>query len=172
MNLDPADRRRFLLAAVVSVVALPALLIANQEDGAARPNVATAGVEIDGRAPTSETPTTSLAVPSDDDDPVYLDGPASERAPAIAEIAVPARDEAVVLSSASYSSAMWPGGCSVKGLGGGTSVTVVNLDNNRSITCVAEFAPADQVADLIVHTSSFTELADLTDAPVPVEIRQ
>jgi hypothetical protein len=167
--MDPADRRRFLLAALVSVVALPALLLAGREDGSAGPNVATAGVEID--AGGASVPATSVDPPADDD-PVYLDGPASENAPSIAEIAVPAPREAVVLQTATYSSGMWPGGCRTKGVGGGVRVTVVNLDNNRSISCIAEFAPAEQQADLILPTSSFRQLADLTDAPIPVEIRQ
>jgi hypothetical protein len=172
VNLDPADRRRLLLAAVVSLVALPALLIAGREDGSAGPNVATAGVEIDGGGRATDAPVTTLESPADQEDPVYLDGPASDLAPVIAEIAVPASRDSVVLRTATYSSAMWPGGCRAKGVGGGARVTVVNLDNNRTITCIAEFAPADQQADLILHTSQFRQLADLTDAPIPVELRQ
>jgi hypothetical protein len=169
--MDPADRRRFLLATLVSVVALPALLLAGREDGSAGPNVATAGVEIDaGAAEGASVPATSVDPPADD--PVYLDGPASANAPSIAEIAVPAPREAVVLQTATYSSGMWAGGCRAKGVGGGVRVTVVNLDNNRSISCLAEFAPPEQQADLILPTSSFRQLADLTDAPIPVEIRQ
>lgn len=173
MALDDTDRRRFLLAAVVTVIALPALWWANRSDESARPNVATAGVEI-GDADGGNADQTSPvdAEPVGDRAPVYLDGPAAEALPAVADIAVPATGQLVVRQSATYSSALAPGRCLAKGASNGERVRVVNLENNRSVTCVVTFAPAEQRDDLIMSRVAFLELADLTDAPIPVEIRQ
>ncbi|MGA1755223.1 MAG: hypothetical protein ACO4BV_07040, partial [Ilumatobacteraceae bacterium] len=54
----------------------------------------------------------------------------------------------------------------------GAKVTVTNLNNARSIVC-------DNVSieslgggnTIIIHTDIFLDLADLVDAPIPVEIQ-
>ena len=60
----------------------------------------------------------------------------------------------------------------IPGISSGRQVVVVNLDNNRSVTCTAILAPASAAAQLVMASELFAELADLTDAPIPVEIRQ
>ncbi len=60
----------------------------------------------------------------------------------------------------------------IPGIGSGQQVTVVNLDNNRSVTCTAILAPSSAADQLVMASELFAELADLTDAPIPVEIRQ
>ena len=54
----------------------------------------------------------------------------------------------------------------------GSRITVVNLDNNRSMTCTTVLAPGDAVGELVMSTSTFAGIADLTDAPISVEIRR
>ena len=54
----------------------------------------------------------------------------------------------------------------------GSEVTVVNLDNNRSVRCITALAGAGDIDQLVLHTSAFSEIADVTDAPIPVEIRR
>lgn len=182
MALDDTDRRRFLIAAIVSLLALPALWWANRDDGSAGPNVATAGVEIAadsdpsttadqvettiGRSnlPTADTTTGSA--------PVFLDGPVPN-AVGVSEIAVPAGSpESSMLTNASYRSSIADSEtCLSKSMTPGREVTVINLDNNRMTTCRIGLAPATQVEDLVMHTDLFVVLADLTDAPIPVEIR-
>ncbi|NND74981.1 MAG: hypothetical protein HKN44_08245 [Ilumatobacter sp.] len=185
MALDDTDRRRFFLAAIVSLLALPALWWANRDDGSAGPNVATAGVEIAGDTASTASP----ASPADTDttigesrlppvqtvrgsDPVFLDGPAPN-AVGVSEIAVPATSatEAVMAQATYRSSVVDAATCLTKTLQPGRTVTIVNLDNNREATCQLRLGPATQVDDLVVHTDLFIELADLTDAPIPVEIR-
>ena len=54
----------------------------------------------------------------------------------------------------------------------GRTVTIVNLDNGRSITCITEPLPEQPSGvTAVLSTEAFLELADLTDAPIPVEIR-
>ena len=55
----------------------------------------------------------------------------------------------------------------------GELIEVVNVDNGRSVECwsgpqLDEDAPADQ---LVLSPTGFLAIADLTDAPVPIEIR-
>jgi hypothetical protein len=104
---------------------------------------------------------------------VFLDGPSTGNGGA-ADIAVPAAPlSEPVAGSATYSNSIWnTDKCIVKGITTGTRITVVNLDNNRSIECVATFAPAEQLTDLVMDTRAYLKLADVTDAPIPVEIRQ
>ena len=60
--------------------------------------------------------------------------------------------------------------CLVREVDPGLTVTVKNLDNGRSVTCVTARSSSEQVADVILHTDSFTRLADPTEAPIAVEL--
>ena len=53
------------------------------------------------------------------------------------------------------------------------SITVVNLNNGHSVTCIATpRVLRPPTTGLIMHTDTFAQIADLTDAPIPVEISQ
>ena len=60
--------------------------------------------------------------------------------------------------------------CQVKDAPFGSRVTVTNLDNSRSMTCTASVSPAGILDSVVVHVDAFLSIADLADAPVPVEI--
>ncbi|HYN34463.1 MAG TPA: hypothetical protein VES40_17695 [Ilumatobacteraceae bacterium] len=165
MALTPPDRRRILLASALTLVAMPALWWANQPGA---PNVATAGIVVVDRSPTAPTAGTG------DVAPVFLDGPAGQVGAGLAEIAVPEPPAiASITTTATFRSTLGsPTACMVPGIGGGQQVTVVNLDNNRSVTCTAILAPSTAANQLVMASELFAELADPTDAPIPVEIRQ
>jgi hypothetical protein len=171
MYVDYPERRRLLLAAVLTLVALPALWLMSRDDGSGAPNVATAGIAVaagggtEGTDPGSSGSDTTLG----DAAPVFLGGPKVE-ASGIAEIAVPPKPRQEVRDAkATYRSTLTPGTCLVPFVATGTTLTIVNLDNNHSTTCVAIYSPASEVQDVVLQTSTFLELADLTDAPIPVE---
>jgi len=171
MHVDYPERRRLLFAAILTLVALPALWLMSRDEGSGAPNVATAGIAV---AAGNETDGTDPAAADGgalgDTAPVFLEGPAS-RSSGIAEIAVPPRPQDDVRHArATYRSSLTPGTCLVPFVSTGTTVTIVNLDNNRSTTCSAIYSPATEVDDVVLHTRSFLELADLTDAPIPVEL--
>ena len=63
-----------------------------------------------------------------------------------------------------------PDACYVRAANYGQEVEVRNLDNGRSVTCIAKVTPLGGDADIVLHADAFVRLADLTDAPVPVEI--
>lgn len=186
MALDDTDRRRFLLAAIVSLIALPALWWVNRDDPSSGPSTASVGVELGGTidgepvdAPADPVTIDSTIghsnLPSEptviDQPPIFLDGPASA-AGGISEIAIPNADTLeTIVTRATFGDLSGTNSCLVKNIPTGQEITVINLDNNRVVTCRASLAPATQNADLILHTTQFEMLADLTDAPIPVQIR-
>jgi len=172
MALSDTDRRRFLLATTLTLLALPALWWANESGNTRSPSIAAVGIEVGDTPAVADGPSTSDVL-ADAVEPVFLDGPSGATG-AVAEIAVPARPllEAVT-KSATYRNAMpTKNTCIVTGLSNGQTVTVVNLANNRSVTCVTALAPVGEPDELVLHSSAFAQLADVTDAPIHVEIRR
>lgn len=168
MALTHGDRRRILLVTALTVVALPALWWANTSNPSA-PNVATAGIEVDAAA----APATTDNAANDDAAPVFLDGPSAQVGAGLTEIAVPTPPAIPrITTSATFRSDIGDSICRVVGIGGGVELTVVNLDNNRSVTCTTTIAPVGSTNELVLSSAQFAQIADLTDAPIPVEIRQ
>lgn len=169
---DP-DRRRFLLATIVTLLALPALWLFNRSDDSTAPAVAGVGIDIQDGGSGGDGGGDTTVPELGDQEPVFLDGPSSPPG-GVAEIAVPAPPlREPIAGSATYSSVIISETkCFVRGVTTGTRITIVNLDNNRSTTCVSTLAPESQREDVVLHTRTYTRLADLTDAPIPVEIRR
>ena len=167
MAFTDTDRRRFIAAAALTLVALPALWWANTSQNSSAPNLAVAGIDVDAEDTTISTP-----VDVDPIAPVFLEGPASAAGAGQSEIAVPARPLIDGVSAkATFRSSVWANRCLVPGLSDGSQVTVVNLDNNRSVTCTTVLVPGSP-GDVVLTTSAFATIADLTDAPISVEIRR
>jgi hypothetical protein len=171
MALTDSDRRRFLWATALTLVALPALWWANRDDGA--PSVATAGIVVDdgsaGAEPERTVPAAAAA-----DAPVFLDGPSGQVGAGLAEIAVPVQPllERITTKAVFRSDVGSPTTCSAPAVNQGSKILVVNLDNNRSVSCTAKLAPSGAADVLVMHPDLFAEIADLTDSPIPVEIRR
>jgi hypothetical protein len=182
MALTDTDRRRFTAATVLTLLALPALWLANTSDNSAAPNLAVAGIDpdVENAEPAEEPSAASAAdpTPAVDDGlgdiaPVYLEGPSSAAGAGQSPIAIPSRPLLdVIAAKATFRSTVPAGTCIVGGITTGSQITVVNLDNNRSMTCTTILAPGDQPRDVVMHTDAFAGIADLTDAPISVEIRR
>ncbi len=184
MALTDTDRRRFLAASVLTLLALPALWWANTSENSTAPNVAIAGINpginagagggsnaTPGRDASAEAADLQAA---SDVAPVFLDGPSSAAGAGQAEIAVPAKPlVAGITAKATFRSTVPTiDNCIVPGLTNGTRITVVNLDNDRSIVCTTILAPGNAPDEVVLHTQAFAAIADLTDAPISVEIRR
>lgn len=174
MALTDTDRRRLFLATAVTLVALPALWWANTSADSAAPNVAVAGVDV-GTGPNEPTSAAELSDSTElgSVEPVFLGGPSSKTGAGQQVIAVPAKPSVDgIMARATFRSSL-PNAesCIVPGLGVGAQVTVINTSNNRSIVCITIPVPED-ARDVVLDTATFAELADLTDAPIAVEIRQ
>jgi hypothetical protein len=175
MALNDTDRRRLLLATAVTLVALPALWWANTSTDSAAPNVAVAGVDVgdDPNAPADADEAPGDSAEPGSAEPVFLGGPSSKTGAGQQVIAVPARPsvDGIVARATFRSSLPSADSCIVPGLADGAQVTVINTSNNRSIVCTTIPVP-EGADDVVLDTAMFAELADLTDAPIAVEIRQ
>ena len=179
MAFEDSDRRRTTVLLILTIIAIPVIFFVTRGDD----STGDAGVD----------PATGEVIPADDEtmdasdngpsrpplvasdaEPTFLDGPAADPNPGVAEVAVPARPEnpPVRLDATYRSTIAGKRTCLVRELTSGLSVTVTNLDNGRSITCVTSLAPFAQIADIILHTDTFSLLADLTEAPITVELTQ
>ncbi|MFK7919119.1 MAG: hypothetical protein AB8G14_13670 [Ilumatobacter sp.] len=173
MAFEDSDRRRTTLLGILTLVALPALFFVTRADDTSANS--TDGVEVgaDG-IPVADNGPSRPPLVITDAEPTFLDGPVASANPGVAEIAVPARPavEPIRLDASFRSTVAGVRSCLVRELRSGLSVTVTNLDNGRSITCVTSVAPFNQTADLVLHTDTFSLLADLTEAPISVEVTQ
>jgi hypothetical protein len=168
MALSLNDRRRILVASALTIAALPALWFANRPDTGA-PSVAIAGIDV--APPPSNA--TSADTDSDEVDPVFFDGPIAQVGAGVAEIAVPIAPTAERFTTdATFRSDVPIGMCRISTVSNAQPITVVNLDNNRSLTCTTVLAPSAAGERLVMHPELFSQIADLTDALIPVEIRR
>ena len=172
-KFDLTDQRRLAVAAAITVIALPSMWLTSRNEEAGAPNVATAGVAI---SPESESPANAgpgLANPMGSPGAAYLDGPPAATSPGVINIAIPsAATGSSVTGTASYrrDSLFADGVCQVKDAPFGGTVTVTNLDNSRSVRCTAMVPASGILESVVMHPDAFLAIADLADAPVPVEI--
>jgi hypothetical protein len=164
------ERRRAAVALVITVLALPALWLAKRDNPMSQPGVAAVdmaqGLEASGAQPANHA---RPATP-----PGYLTGSAEEYAPLIAEPSGPPIDETFTRAGfASYRNfaAQSDRLCDVNFLPPGTRITVENTDNGKRIDCVANRVRLGDGIIVVLDSSLFSALADLSDAPIPVRIR-
>lgn len=182
MAYTNSDRRRFFLATTITLLALPALWWASKSDGG--PNVATVGIAVadasssdaaDTVEPSTPVPgpQTATAEPEvTEPPPVFLDGPSGQVGAGVAKIAVPATTDERITTKATFRSDLMPTAtCIVPGFSNGQRVVVVNLDNGRSVNCTTALAPFG-TDHMVMSSTLFLQIADPTDAPIPVEIRR
>ncbi len=159
--MNQSERRRLFIAAAITIVAVPALLISGgSNDG------------TDDVASSTNAPSTTEMTPAD---PAFLPPEDSSPAPEIITVNVPAPPSGTVIKGVA-SFIRWPETlglrpCATPNALIGAIITVTNLNNGRSIECnnvSIERLPGEAV--IIVHTDVFLELADLVDAPIPVQI--
>jgi hypothetical protein len=173
MKLDDRDKGRLLFVAVITLLALPAIWLVNRDHHERRPNVAAVGIE-----PGSRDPSVTEAVPFDPMGPTgdgYLERvPAATSADTVVIAHGTTDGRAVGQAVATYttSSSMRSSLCRYNGMAGGLAVTVVNVANGRSIACTTIPWPGADPDTLMMAESKFQQIADLTAAPIHVEIRR
>jgi hypothetical protein len=172
VRLQRADRRRLAVASALTVFALPAVWLANRDNAPTRPNVAAVGLAADQparrhRQAANDDPLTSVD-PMGVPDPLFFDDERSAPPPEHVSVAVGTEDVVVATPMATYSRSVADGDtCPFNDVAAGTTVTVVNPDNGRSLECVTVSSDSD---GLVLHPDRFILIADLTTAPIPVEI--
>jgi hypothetical protein len=171
VRLQRADRRRLVFASALTVIALPAVWLANRDDdgaGGSRPNVAAVGLAAEDASGSEPAPSTSID-PMGHVDPLFSGEPTAESGGSV-EVAVGSTESVIVATPfATYSRSVWGDTCRYNGIEAGTAVTIVNPANGRSLECV--IGPNDD-DEITLHPDRFALLADLTIAPVRVEIHR
>lgn len=177
MKLDDQDRGRLLLVSVVTLVALPTIWLVNRsEDGAgsARPNVAAVGL-----APGEGNDAVGTPVADSDFDPmgapnpIYLEAVTTVAAPPAPDVAVGTEADALVgVGTGTYRNSVSGSTCLYNGAGYGERITIVNVANGRSTECTTSPLSGGELDVVVLSAARFATIADLTAAPVHVEIRQ
>jgi len=157
-----AERRRLVLAVVVTLVALAALSLGG-------------GSSDPGTNATVAPSTAADAGSTRPADPAFLPTVESLPAPEIITVNVPAPPQGTVLrGQANF--IRWPrtmglSPCATPHALIGSEIRVTNLNNGRSIVC--DNVSVESLRDgsvIIIHTDVFLELADPVDSPISVEI--
>lgn len=166
------DRRRATLAAILTVVALPAIWLFNRDEAgtSGAPKIGTVGIEGPAANGASDAPTTSYAP----EPPVFLDGNGAVVQPGVVDIAIPpAPTDRQATGKASF--LRYANGvtrpCTTLLAPEATLLTIVNVDNGQSTTCTNVLGvtlPAG--VDIVLDTELFVGISDLADAPIPVRI--
>lgn len=164
------DRRRVVVASLFTLAALPALWVFNRESAvtSGSPSVGAAGVDIGGGANTA--PSTTAYEPQP---PLFVGGDEQPARPGVVDVAVPptagANETIATASFRRYSAGSRQ--CTTLLAPDGATLTVVNIDNGQSTTCINTLGMAMPAgADIVLHTDVFGEIGDLADAPVPVRV--
>ena len=174
MDPDFAQRRRVAVALAITVIAVPAAFLLNRggDDGVATvPPPTVVGTTPDGGGDTdvsSASPAITDAMgtaPPDldtrqdlpvDDDP--------------ARIAIPRIPEGIEGTATFRNEISDPTLCQAPDVPFNAQITVTNLDNSKSVQCIAGVGGARPDDDVVLHADAFQQIADITDAPVPVRI--
>jgi hypothetical protein len=180
MHEDFAQRRRVAFALAITVILVPAAFLLNRggDDTADEPTTTLVGPAV---IPGQTTPPDGSGSPGRraGTDPMgttpveYIEGTVPPQANDPATIAVPMVGRSI-RGAASFSRSITdPAACQVRDLATipfESAITVTNLDNSRSIRCIASVGGARPDAAVILSADAFLAIGDLTDAPLSVEI--
>jgi hypothetical protein len=171
MDYEYSQRRRTFIAIAITVVLGPAafLLSRGPDDSQAAPQVTVIGTTPQERPSLASAPTATDVMGTS---PPILEAPESDPTNDPATIAIP-RVPRSITGTASFSRDLTsPTGCQVASLEVpfNARVTVTNLDNSQSIDCINNVGGTRPRDAVVLHADAFLEIADLTDAPVPVQI--
>lgn len=168
--MNTFDRRRVVVASVLTLVALPALWVFSRNSAASgSPSLGAAGISIN--APVQTEPPTTAYQPSP---PLFVGGDSIPNAPGVINIAVPpAPGPNEVLARATYHRYLGLVGtaCTTAVAPEGAMLTITNLNNGQRITCLNTAGVAiPGGADVIIDTALYVQIGDLADAPLPVRV--
>jgi len=185
MNQDFAQRRRVALALAITVIAVPAAFLLNRNnDASTAPTVTVIGT-IAGQSSNGDTSNGTTNGTSDSADSAnspsatdamgttavgYLDGTVPDRESDPATIAIPRLPASINGIGTFTRDITSVAACSAKGAPFNSRVTVTNRDNSRSVLCINNIGGIVSDADVVLHADAFVQIADLTDAPISVQI--
>ncbi|MEI6299292.1 MAG: hypothetical protein WCP50_06825 [Actinomycetota bacterium] len=164
MDISPVDKNRMTVAMVATAIFLAVAFMASGNSG--NETVTTV-------ADVTST-TYDLGLDSNVDAPANLDGPVSADPNGQGQIAYPADNSGrMVRGNATYKRLpdSVKNGCSTTLVPLGATITVLNLNNGRKATCInINIGPMSGSFDITLNTAVFEAIAELVDAPLPVEL--
>jgi len=178
-SLEPGERKRLVAAAVTTIAALP-LLLAGAGSGPSR--VATIGQQANissalGASGSDATPAAASPAEQLGGSPGFLIGPPPATDPSEVAIAVPtSRVGNSIEGKATYQhlvSEQGDGGhpCAFAGVAPRTPVTIMDLDNGKSIACTVFGPPNPGVpVPVVLGVADFASIADLGQSPINVRV--
>ena len=176
MTLTVYERRRIAVLAVVSTFILMLVLAVNGSSSKSSNGDADVTTTLESTTTSTPLQNADAVGPLADDSskPINLDGPLAQQPNGSAPIAYPGPGDmnrvnakASYVRFPDYNSAI----CYASVAPLGAELTIVNLNNGRSITCTNVFAVMlPSGADVVIHTPLFLQIANLVDAPLPVTV--
>jgi hypothetical protein len=175
VRIEGADRKRLLVATAATMLALPLLVRENRAQQGDRPNaVAAVAPGIDLASPLSgasggTVSTQELAVT------VATSPPVAVTTAAPIEIATPASTSGNTMTGlASYkrlSPTPGPRLCATAAAPRGRTIRVFDIDNGHEITCTnVSTKQSVNGSTVLLDTTTFKELSDLAQAPIPITV--
>jgi hypothetical protein len=166
MNLSHVDKNRMTVAMVITAIFLAVAFMASGNSGN-EPLTTVAQA-------TTTTFDLGLGLDSNVDAPANLGGPVSNDPNGQGQIAYPADNSGrMVRGNATYKRLpdSVKTGCSTTLVPLGATITILNLNNGRKATCVnINIGPMSGSFDITLNTAVFESIAELVDAPLPVEL--
>lgn len=178
MDQDFAQRRRVAMALAISVILVPAAFLLNRgsADDAGPTNTFVGTVVIPGQGTVASTPPEADAPAATDamgsTAVAYLDGTVPPEQNDPATIAIPRPGESITGTATFSRDINDPKACQIRDLAivpFSATVTVTNLDNSRSVQCIASVSGTSDES-VVLNADAFLQIGDLTDAPLSVEI--
>jgi hypothetical protein len=178
MAPDYAQRRRVALAVAITAIAAPAAFLFDRGGDEPEQVVTTVVGSVVSESPAPSGTDPQRAQPEGTDPmgtaPAAYIEPSGTVAPDDpATIAIPRLPDAVE-GRATFTRAITDvTSCQVKASLGapfGGSITVTNLDNSHSVRCIFDVGGPQPDHEVVLHADAFSQIADLTDAPVPVQL--
>ena len=176
MTMTVYERRRIAVLAVVSTFILMLVLAVNGSSSNSSNGDADVTTTLESTTTSTPLQNADAVGPLADDSskPINLDGPLAQQPNGSAPIAYPGPGDmnrvnakASYVRFPDYNSAI----CYASVAPLGAELTIVNLNNGRSITCTNVFAVMlPSGADVVIHTPLFLQIANLVDAPLPVTV--
>ncbi len=163
---------------MITLLALPTIWLANRDEGgpaSSRPNVAVVGVDPGEADDAAQSPAAQVTDfdPMGESGAMYLEpGTHGRAADSVVVVVGTSPDDALASGRGTYRRSVQNGTCLFNGIRGGEHVTVVNVANGRSIECTTSTYQSTARRLLVMSTAKFQKIADLTAAPIHVEIRQ
>jgi hypothetical protein len=163
------DRRRFAVACVLTLVALPALWLASRNSASSSSPGGAVGASTTVAA--TAPPTTAYRPQP----PLFVGGDSEPQLPPVINVAVPPApgpNEQLALASYHRYQGVVGTTCTAPMAPDGATLTITNVNNGLQVSCInsSTSVVVPGGADMVIDTALFVRFADLNDAPITVRV--